>query len=86
MQFFRYCISDSCIEKFIEPYTNRFMSYRFNNTPLLKGLLICPKGEANMERMEEYVSSSEYRAYQHFISNSKCKHPTISYCPISILA
>jgi SRSO17 transposase len=37
----------------------------------LKGLLICPKGEANMERMEEQVENSEYRAYQHFISNSK---------------
>lgn len=73
--FLKYCISDGCIEKFIKPYTFRFMSYRFDNTPVainyLKGLLICPKGEANMERMEEYVTNSEYRAYQHFISNSK---------------
>ncbi len=30
----------------------------------------CNKGEANMERMEEEVDNSEYRAYQQFISNS----------------
>lgn len=69
-----YCISDSCVEEFIETYRDRFRSYRFDNTPVavnyLKGLLSCPKGEANMERMEEYVADSEYRAYQHFISNS----------------
>lgn len=56
-------------------YKTRFVSYRFDNAPVainyLKGLIICPKGEANMERMEEQVENSEYRAYQHFISNSK---------------
>ena len=73
--FAKFCITDSCIELFIETYKIWFKSYRFDNTPVainyFKGLLSCPKGEANMERMEEYVENSEYRAYQHFISNSK---------------
>jgi SRSO17 transposase len=73
--FSKSCISDSCIEEFVHTYKTWFWSYRFDNTPVaikyLKGLLICPKGEANMERMEEQVENSEYRAYQHFISNSK---------------
>jgi SRSO17 transposase len=30
----------------------------------------CERGKANMERMEEEVDDSEYRAYQHFITNS----------------
>lgn len=68
-------ISNECIEEFVRAYKKRFLSYRFDNTPVainyLKGLLCCPKGEANMERMEEQVVNSEYRAYQHFISNSK---------------
>ena len=68
-------ISSECIEEFVRTYKNRFLTYRFDNTPVainyLKGLLCCPKGEANMERMEEQVANSEYRAYQHFISNSK---------------
>lgn len=68
-------ISDRCIDKFVNTYKTLFLSYRFDNSTVaikyLKGLLSCPKGEANMERMEEQVANSEYRAYQHFISNSK---------------
>ncbi len=37
----------------------------------IEGLLICEKGHAKMERIEEEIEDSEYRAYQHFISNSK---------------
>jgi len=37
----------------------------------IKGLLVCERGKANMERMEEEVPDSEYRAYQQFISNSR---------------
>jgi SRSO17 transposase len=33
-------------------------------------LLKCEKGQANMERMEEAVEGSDYRRYQHFLSNS----------------
>jgi len=68
-------ITANCISDYIVPFSYNFKSYRFDNTSTainyLKGLLTCPKGKANMERMEEYVSESEYRAYQHFISNSK---------------
>jgi SRSO17 transposase len=32
--------------------------------------LACDKGQANLERMEEEVEGSDYRRYQHFISNS----------------
>lgn len=75
LDFLNICISDRCIDNFVSVYKELFLSYRFDNTPVainyLKGLLSCPKGEANMERMEEQVANSEYRAYQHFISNSK---------------
>jgi SRSO17 transposase len=74
-KFVSNCIANDCIEEFVGIYKSKFLSYRFDNTPVamnyLKGLLSCPKGEANMERMEEQVANSEYRAYQHFISNSK---------------
>jgi SRSO17 transposase len=40
----------------------------------LEGLLVCEKGHANMERMEEEIQGAEYRMYQHFISNSKWDH------------
>jgi SRSO17 transposase len=74
-KFVSNCIANDCIEEFVGIYKSKFLSYRFDNTPVamnyLKGLLSCPKGEANMERMEEQVPNSEYRAYQHFISNSK---------------
>lgn len=73
--FVNNCISANCIEEFVGIYKSKFLSYRFDNTLVaanyLKGLLKCSKGEANMERMEEQILNSEYRAYQHFISNSK---------------
>ena len=51
-----------------------FRVYRRDNFETAKkyveGLLVCEKGQANMERMEEEVIDIEYRAYQHFISNS----------------
>lgn len=39
----------------------------------IQGIQTLEKGKANMERMEE-VPESEYRAYQHFISESKWYH------------
>ncbi len=73
--FIKASISDRCVDDFVNTYKILFLSYRFDNSSVaikyLKGLLSCPKGEANMERMEEQVENSEYRAYQHFISNSK---------------
>jgi len=62
------------VEKYIRKYSSYFRSHRFNNTQTavncVLGLLKCPKGEANMERMEEEIDNSEYRAYQQFIANS----------------
>lgn len=58
-----------------ESYKPIFKVYRRDNSQTaknyLQGLLICEKGQANMERMEEEVDHSEYRLYQHFISNSQ---------------
>ncbi len=68
------CISVDCIKEYIDIFSSFFKAHRFDNTETafnyIKGLLMCSKGEANMERMEEEVDNSEYRAYQQFISNS----------------
>ena len=67
-------LSIDCTTGYVYNYQNYFKAHRFNNTSTalnyIKGLLFCPKGQANMERMEEEIDNSEYRAYQHFISNS----------------
>ena len=59
---------------YVKNFRNYFYAHRFDNTDTatnyLLGLLKCAKGEANMERMEEEIYPSEYRAYQQFISNS----------------
>jgi SRSO17 transposase len=68
------CKSIDNIKSFSDKFKTNFKVYRRDNSHTainyLKGLFCCTKGEANMERMEEEVSNSEYRAYQHFISNS----------------
>ncbi len=73
--FINVSISNCCISEFVSNYKARYQSYRFDNTLVainyLKRLLSCPKGEGNMERMEEYVANSKYRAYQYFICSSK---------------
>ncbi|MDZ7776389.1 MAG: transposase [Bacteroidales bacterium] len=62
------------MELYGSKFKANFKVYRRDNSHTainyLKGLFCCTKGQANMERMEEEVSNSEYRAYQHFISNS----------------
>jgi len=67
-------ILNSCILSFIEGFSQHFVAHKFDNTNTAKnyilGLLKCSKGEANMERIEEEIPKSEYRAYQQFISNS----------------
>jgi len=40
-------------------------------------LVACEKGQANMERMEEEVEGSEYRRFQHFVSNSPWDHESV---------
>ena len=70
-----YSISRSYIADRIRQYKSVFKVYRRDNTPTatkyVEGLLVCEKGQGNTERMEEEIPDSEYRAYQHFISNSK---------------
>jgi len=70
-----YCtISIDYITNEVNRFNGHFRSHRFDNTPTalnyVLGLLKCSKGQANMERMEEEIENSEYRAYQQFISNS----------------
>jgi len=67
--------SNEYINSFINGFNDFFWSYHFNNSNIaqqyIKGLFVCERGKANMERMEEEVYDSEYRAYQQFITNSK---------------
>ncbi len=67
-------ISIDYISDAIKKFSSYFWAHRFDNTKTalnyILGLLKCPKGQANMERMEEEIENSEYRAYQQFISNS----------------
>lgn len=68
-------ISGSYITGRIRQYKSVFKVYRRDNSETaikyVEGLLVCEKGQGNMERMEEEIPDSEYRLYQHFISNSK---------------
>jgi SRSO17 transposase len=68
-------LSKAYIDNRLIGYKDIFQVYRRDCSQTAKkyieGLLICEKGHANMERMEEEINDSEYRAYQHFISNSK---------------
>ena len=67
-------LSESALWYFVRNYDRYFRVYRYHNTVTalhyIEGLLVCERGKANMERMEEEVEDSEYRAYQHFITNS----------------
>ena len=67
-------VSIDYINDFIFDFSTYFWAHRHNNTDTarqyIQGLLLCSKGQANMERMEEEIEDSEYRAYQHFITNS----------------
>lgn len=66
---------------FIYSYKLLFQVARHNQieTALqyVQGLLSLEKGKANMERMEEEIPESEYRAYQHFITHSKWDYKAI---------
>ena len=72
--FSKFRLSTSYIVDYISKFKQYFQQHRFDNTETAKkyilGLLKCAKSEANMERMAEEIPKSEYRAYQHFISNS----------------
>jgi SRSO17 transposase len=72
--FIKSYISVSYIIEHVKSYRRFFRAHRFDNTDTAinyaLGLLKCEKGQANMERMEEEIDQSDYRAYQQFISNS----------------
>lgn len=60
--------------EYFESYKSKFAVYRNNVSnqawSYLQGLLVCEKGKANMERMEEQDGGIAYHQYQHFLSNS----------------
>jgi len=70
-----HCKSASCLEKFTFSFLLFFQVARHNRTQTaleyIQGLLTLEKGKANMERMEEEIPDSEYRTYQHFLTNSE---------------
>jgi len=64
----------SKIQGYFDSYKIKFAVYRNNVSEqawgYLQGLLVCEKGKANMERMEEQEGGLAYHQYQHFLSNS----------------
>lgn len=71
----KHCKPSSYLVVFVDTFKSLFQVARHNQTSTalqyIQGLLTLEKGKANMERMEEEIPESEYRAYQHFITNSK---------------
>jgi SRSO17 transposase len=69
------CYDITSLDKFINSFELLFQVAKHNRTDTalhyIQGLLSLEKGKANMERMEEEIPDSEYRSYQHFITNSK---------------
>lgn len=74
-------ISGSYVQVFVYSYGNCFQVHTHNRVQValqyFLGLLKSEKGKGNMERMEEEVPESEYRAYQHFLSESNWKHQDV---------
>ncbi|MCP4457642.1 MAG: hypothetical protein GY816_06395 [Cytophagales bacterium] len=71
----KHCKSSSCLRDFVNSFKLLYQVARHNQTPralqYIQGLLTLEKGKANMERMEEEVPDGEYRANQHFLTDSK---------------
>jgi SRSO17 transposase len=71
----RHSQSSGYVDKCVLGYNSLFTVHRRSNfqtaKDYIKGLLKCEKGQANMERIEEEIDQSNYKAYHHFISNSK---------------
>jgi len=72
--FSNHCKSASYLSNFIFSFNLFFQVARHNRTQTalqyIQGLLTLEKGKANMERMEEEIPASDYREYQHFLTNS----------------
>ena len=71
----KHCETGSYLNTFVHSFESLFQVAQHNQTGMalqyIQGLLKLEKGKANMERMEEEIPESEYRSYQHFITNSK---------------
>jgi len=69
-----HCNTGSWLNHFVYNFECLFQVARHNQTKTalqyIQGLLSLVKGKANMERMQEEIPDSEYRAYQHFLTNS----------------
>ena len=80
-KFVNNCITGRYLDDFAATYKSLFQVARHNQIQrahqYIQGLLTLEKGKANMERMEEEVPESEYRAYQHFITDSKWDHQAV---------
>lgn len=74
-------LSASYVRDFVYCFESGFQAHTHNRTEValhyFLGLLKMEKGQGNMERMEEEIPESEYRAYQHFLSVSNWKHQDI---------
>jgi SRSO17 transposase len=74
-------LSASYVRDFVYSFESGFQAHTHNRTEValqyFLGLLKMEKGQGNMERMEEEIPESEYRAYQHFLSVSNWKHQDI---------
>jgi len=79
--FLNSTLSDSYAQDFVYSYCDCFQVHTHNRAHValqyFLGLLKSEKGQGNMERMEEEVPESEYRAYQHFLSESNWKHQDV---------
>ncbi|EON79018.1 hypothetical protein ADIS_0435 [Lunatimonas lonarensis] len=75
------CESTARLQGFAASFNPHFTCHRFDNTPTaleyIKGLMVCEKNTANMERMEETIDLSDYRRYQHFLSNPTWSHHAV---------
>lgn len=76
-----FCESTVKLQDFAASFNPHFTCHRFDNTPTaleyIKGLMVCEKNTANLERMEETIDLSDYRRYQHFLSNSTWSHHAV---------
>lgn len=79
--FLNSTLTDSYAQDFVYSYCDCFQVHTHNRAHValqyFLGLLKSEKGQGNMERMEEEVPESEYRAYQHFLSESSWKHQDV---------
>ncbi len=75
------CNTVPYLREYVYDFYSCFQVAQHNQTIIAlqytQGLLALEKGKANMERMEEEIPDSEYRAYQHFLTGSKWDHQSV---------